>query len=50
MGISIRTRLLSLAILIILTTLGNSESIDDEVPMTKLTQNVGAPTLKFFYW
>ncbi|XP_044751779.1 thioredoxin reductase-like selenoprotein T homolog CG3887 [Coccinella septempunctata] len=49
MGIAIRTRILCLALLIIMATLGNSESIEDEIPMTKLTQNVGAPTLKFFY-
>lgn len=50
MGAILKTSILTLGIFVLLATLGQSEPMEDEVPMTKLTQNMGAPTLKFFYW
>ncbi|XP_045471609.1 thioredoxin reductase-like selenoprotein T homolog CG3887 [Harmonia axyridis] len=49
MGATLKTSILTLGIFVLLATLGQSEPMEDEVPMTKLTQNMGAPTLKFFY-
>ncbi|KAL3281726.1 hypothetical protein HHI36_004930 [Cryptolaemus montrouzieri] len=52
MTIISKSRLFCVAAVVIslIIVLVSSNSIeDDDVPMTKLTQNVGAPTLKFFY-
>lgn len=38
------------AVLVTLGVFVSAGAQDGEVPLSKISQNVGSPTLKFFYW